>query len=81
MATLKDFRDERLKKLEALKKLGVNPYPASSHRTHDTKEVFENFEKLKGDQATVAGRIISIRNMGKLAFIVIKTLAVNYNFS
>jgi len=36
MATLKDFRDERLRKLDELKQAGVNPSPADSHRTHAT---------------------------------------------
>lgn len=75
MATLKDFRDERLKKLAELKKLGVNPYPASSHRSHLARSVSDDFEKLEGKVATVAGRIISIRNMGKLAFVVVKDVS------
>lgn len=72
MATLKDFRDERLRKLEDLKKLGFNPYPADAHRTHNAGEVVADFEKLQGKTATVAGRIIAIRKFGKLAFIVVK---------
>lgn len=72
MATLKDFRDERLRKLERLKELGFNPYPAESHRTHNAGEVVDNFAKLEGQTATVAGRIVAIRKFGKLAFIVIK---------
>ena len=72
MATLKDYRDERLKKLSELRVLGINPYPAKSYRTHKLKEVSENFETLEGEQATVLGRIVSIRKFGKLAFIVLK---------
>ena len=44
MATLKDYRDERLKKLSELRALGINPYPAKSYRTHKLKEVSESFE-------------------------------------
>ncbi len=72
MATLKELRDERLRKLEELKRLGVNPYPADSKRTHNLNEINESFENLKGKSATVAGRIINIRKMGKIAFIVLK---------
>lgn len=72
MATLKDYRDERLRKLEQLKALGVNSYPAQSHRTHNAGEIAPQFENLEGQTATVAGRIISIRKFGKLAFIVLK---------
>jgi lysyl-tRNA synthetase class 2 len=72
MATLKEFRDERLRKLEELKQLGVNPYPADTHRTHNNVCVHTNFSQLEGQQVTVVGRIISIRKFGKIAFIGIK---------
>ena len=72
MATLKDYRDERLRKLEELRALGVNPYPADSNRTHSTADVVEKFDELEGQTVTVAGRIIGIRKFGKLAFIVVK---------
>lgn len=72
MATLKELRDERLRKLEELKKLGINPYPAKSERTNTLLEITEKFSELEGKDATLAGRIVSIRKFGKLAFIVIK---------
>ncbi len=72
MATLKDFRDERLRKLEELRQLGVDPYPADSHRTHNAGDIVSQFDSLEGQTATVDGRIIGIRKFGKLAFIVIK---------
>lgn len=72
MATLHELRNERLRKLEDLKKLGVNPYPAKSKRTHTTAEIVENFEELSGITATVVGRITNIRKFGKIAFVVIK---------
>ena len=72
MATLKELRDERLRKLEELKKLGVNPYPAKTKRTHVLADVTGQFDKLEGQEASLVGRIVSIRKFGKLAFIVIK---------
>lgn len=72
MANLKELRDERLRKLEELKTLGVNPYPAKSGRTHMMGDIVESFESHEGQQATVAGRIVGIRKFGKLAFIVLK---------
>ena len=72
MATLKDFRDERLRKLEELKELGFNPYPADSHRTKNAGEVISDFDALENQTVTVAGRITAIRKFGKLAFIVVK---------
>ena len=72
MATLKDFRDERLRKLNTLKDLGINPYPADSKRTNNASDVIEQFESFENSVVTVAGRITGIRKFGKLAFIVIK---------
>lgn len=72
MATLQDYRNERLRKLDELNKLGVNPYPAKSHRTHNTQDIIERFDDLEGQTATVAGRIMAIRKFGKLAFIVVR---------
>ncbi len=72
MATLKDFRDERLRKLADLKTLGFNGYPAKSTRTHNAGDIKAQFEQLEGTIATVAGRIMGIRKFGKLAFIVLR---------
>jgi lysyl-tRNA synthetase class 2 len=75
MATLKDFRDERLRKLSELNELGVNPYPAKSNRTTNLSQVVTEFEKLENSEVTVVGRIMSIRKFGKLAFIVIRDMS------
>jgi lysyl-tRNA synthetase class 2 len=72
MANLQELRDERLRKLKELKDLGVNPYPATTTRTHTNKDVSEGFSNLEGQEASVVGRIIRIRNIGKLAFVVVK---------
>lgn len=75
MATLKDYRDERLKKLEALRVLGVDPYPAQSNRTHLTKDALDHYDELAGQTVTVAGRIESVRSFGKLAFIKLRDIS------
>ena len=72
MATLKDFRDERLRKLDELKALGINSYPAKTERTHRLAQIIDQFDDLKGKSATIVGRITGIRKFGKLAFIVIR---------
>ena len=69
MATLQDYRNERLRKLETLRELGVDPYPAKSERTHGCGEVLARYDELAGKEVVVAGRIASIRSFGKLAFI------------
>lgn len=75
MATLKELRDERLRKLEALQKLGVNPYPSKTNRSHVLLEINNKFDKLQGETVSVAGRIQNIRKFGKIAFIVIRDMS------
>lgn len=77
MATLQDYRDERLRKLAELKELGYNPYPADSHRTHDARQVVDNFDDLSGQTVTVAGRVTGIRKFGKIAFVVVEDWSGN----
>ena len=75
MATLQDYRDERLRKLAELRELGVDPYPAVSNRTHMTNDVVAKFAELEGQTVTVAGRIMGLRKFGKLAFIVLRDVS------
>ncbi|MBP7767220.1 lysine--tRNA ligase [Candidatus Saccharibacteria bacterium] len=72
MATLQDYRDERIRKLESLRSLGVNPYPASSTRTHTCRTIHEEFDELENQTVTITGRIKNIRKMGKIGFLVIE---------
>ncbi|MCI0560467.1 MAG: OB-fold nucleic acid binding domain-containing protein, partial [Nitrososphaera sp.] len=59
----------RREELEELKKLGVEPYPHEFNRTDFSKESIDSF-KDDAPQRTVmlAGRIMSIRRMGKASF-------------
>lgn len=72
MATLESYRDERLRKLEDLKQLGIDPYPAKAKRTHVLRDITDKFDQLTGQTVDVVGRIIAIRAFGKIAFLVIK---------
>jgi lysyl-tRNA synthetase, class II len=74
MATMKELRDERLRKLEELKNLGINPYPANSTRTHTTGEVVSRFSELESQVVSLTGRLINTRKFGKIAFFVLKVL-------
>lgn len=75
MATLQDFRDERMKKLAKLRELGVDPYPATTARTIGCGDATKNFAKLEHTTQIVAGRVKSIRKFGKLAFIVVQDMS------
>lgn len=69
---MKEFREERIKKLEKLRSLGYNPYPAKANRTVMTDRILADFDTLNGKTETVFGRIKSIRKFGKIAFIVVR---------
>jgi len=72
MATMKEFRDERIRKLEKLQSLGYNPYPARANRTAMAGDISADFDSFNGKTATIFGRIKSIRKFGKIAFIVVR---------
>lgn len=72
MATLKEYRDIRLDKLEKLHDLGVNPYPARSEKDIANKDIVEGFEQYENKQVVVGGRVTSIRDHKELVFIDLK---------
>jgi lysyl-tRNA synthetase class 2 len=66
---------QRLKKLEALRKDGIDPYPNDFRVTHTSGDLREAFgslsdEELKsiGETFSLAGRIMAIRDFGKASF-------------
>lgn len=61
-------RKVRLEKLEELKKLGINPYPAKSYRKDSIGDVLENFDDYENKEVILAGRIVAWREHGKLVF-------------
>ena len=75
MATLKDFRNERLRKLEELKRLGVDPYPAKSNRSNVIADITEKFDEMQGHEVIVVGRVQNIRRFGKIAFLVVRDMS------
>ncbi|MEE9167703.1 MAG: lysine--tRNA ligase [Candidatus Neomarinimicrobiota bacterium] len=60
-----EFRKE---KLDAVRSLGVNPYPYSLEVTHKSHQILADFDGMDGKKVTVAGRIVSMRRMGKASF-------------
>ena len=68
MAMLETIRNERIAKMNELRKRGINPFPSKAGRTHMAKEIIDGFSKLEGKPVTVSGRVMSWRDFGKLAF-------------
>ena len=58
----------RLGKAAALRNLGLNPYPSRSRRTHYAQAILDDFPAHDGKPVTVAGRLMSWRKQGALAF-------------
>ena len=69
--------ENRVTKLERIRANGIDPYPARFHRSYDAAAataLFEGLEKTeppdeKLQNISLAGRIISMRTMGKAAFL------------
>lgn len=64
----------RLEKIRELKKAGINPYPYSYKQENHASELQEKYKKLKNDSRTkdkakIAGRVISIRDIGQIIFL------------
>jgi lysyl-tRNA synthetase class 2 len=73
---LNEQQQQRLSKADELRGQGVEPYPPRSHRTHTTAQAIERFTDVESELSgqtddevvRVAGRVTSIRNMGKSIF-------------
>jgi len=64
MTTSDNIREERLKKLEKIRALGINPYPAN----FDKKQSIAQTREMEGKVVKTAGRILSFRTHGNIAF-------------
>jgi lysyl-tRNA synthetase, class II len=71
MPETNDQREQRIVKLAHLREQGLDPYPARVHYTHTTAAVLAAFNVApEGNEITVrvAGRLVSVRVMGKSTF-------------
>ncbi len=63
----------RREKLASLQQAGKDPFEITlCERTHNNLEIRENFEQLENQTVTIAGRMMSRRDMGKASFIDIR---------
>jgi len=66
--------NERKRKIEELRKVGINPYPYSYDKKETFMELQEKYKKLKNEEkskekTSTAGRVMMIRDMGRIAFL------------
>jgi lysyl-tRNA synthetase class 2 len=64
---------ERIKKINELRKEGINPYPYSYDKKDNNADLQKEHEKLANEKkskttAKTAGRLMSFRDLGKIAF-------------
>jgi lysyl-tRNA synthetase, class II len=75
-ATLSEQEVVRREKLKELESLGINPYPAPLYEvTHTAKDIKDNYTEETQEQfkkVSIAGRIMSVRDMGKANFAVLQ---------
>jgi len=73
MDTESQLIKQRIDKLKQIKDMGFNPYPYKFHQKHHASEILEKFKKaghVPGkEQVSVAGRIMTLRLMGKASFL------------
>lgn len=78
--TLNDQQKRRREELHALREAGIDPYPYAWDVTHETKQILSAFDdnlhqpgedRPPRDQfnVSIAGRVLSLRVMGKAAFL------------
>ncbi len=62
------LEEQRLSKLARLEEAGIPPYPLRVERTHTTAEAITAFADSAEVMATICGRLVSMRDMGKTVF-------------
>ena len=66
---LNSLMQRRREELEALHAKGINPYPYTYPRDTYSKEILESFtDDAPQRTVAIAGRIMSLRKMGKASF-------------
>ena len=79
MEETSELIQQRIKKLESLRREGIDPYPNDFRVTHTSRDLHETFDSLSdeelksvGETFCLAGRIMAIRDFGKASFIQIQ---------
>ncbi len=66
--SLKQIIDFRKEKLNKIMEMGIDAYPQRYNPSHLSSEIINNYKAYKNKDVLVAGRIMSIRKMGKASF-------------
>ncbi len=70
---------QRIRKLDALREMGIDPYPNDVPVTHTTADIYKRWGKMKekdlseaGEVVSLSGRVMAIRKFGKASFVVVQ---------
>jgi lysyl-tRNA synthetase class 2 len=66
--SLKQIIKYRKEKLEELRENGVDPYPHVFNPAQTSSDILDNFDQFENQTVSAAGRIMSVRKMGKACF-------------
>jgi lysyl-tRNA synthetase class 2 len=77
MSRQEEMQNERVRKLKELRAQKINPYPYSYEVKNLSSDLQEKYKKLKNNEKTketgkIAGRIMAIRDLGKITFVVVQ---------
>ncbi len=77
MARQDEIIKERERKLQELKKKGIEPYPYKFDRKNSCSELQKKYKKLRKNSITktkvsIAGRVMIVRDMGKISFVTLQ---------
>ena len=73
MVKKREIDESKLRKLQELREMGIDPYPYTFNQTHHAQNLLQKYAKLKPEEHTkdkvnIAGRIMLKRAMGKATF-------------
>lgn len=68
MPSFEELRSIRLEKMQKLKAMGISPYPARAKKDVANGTIINNFPAFEGKVLIVAGRLMSMREHGKVIF-------------
>jgi len=67
--SLKQIIAHRLDKLNEIKSSGIDPFPHSFNVKENIQDIFSKLNKYINKNVSIAGRIVSLRKMGKVTFL------------
>jgi lysyl-tRNA synthetase class 2 len=64
-----NFDKDRIRKLEEIKRLGLDPFGEKFEYTADNKEIVDHFDQYNGKEVRAKGRVMNFRDHGKIKFL------------